>query len=353
MVAVFREVWRVLRDDGTLWLNLGDSYGADNNRNGIGSDDPKWGGDDTKRTAKHHKNLGRTERSTGLKPKDLIGVPWRVAFALQADGWYLRSDIIWSKKAPMPESVTDRPTRSHEYIFLLSKQPRYFFDSDAVRESPSKGSHGGGHANWTGNSGHTNGIGSHTFHQPNPAGRNLRSVWHLGPEPFPGAHFATFVTEIPRRAVKAGTSERGVCPQCGAPWKRVVDGGFTDRSASKSLYPDGSTASRLAQLRQAARQSGGEYTNNKHTTGWRPTCTCDAGDPVPATVLDPFNGAATTGLVCQQLGRHYVGLDLSPEYLRLSRDRLGHTAWDAWTNGKLAAAADLGPLFAAAQEPQP
>ncbi len=133
LVAVFREVRRVLKNDGTLWLNLGDSY----------ANDGKWGGSTGGLHMRelHGSSIGRTKRSTGLKPKDLIGIPWRVAFALQDDGWYLRSDIIWSKPNPMPESVEDRPTKAHEYLFLLSKDERYFYDSAAIAEPATTGDH--------------------------------------------------------------------------------------------------------------------------------------------------------------------------------------------------------------------
>jgi DNA modification methylase len=200
MVGVFREVRRVLRDDGTLWLNMGDSYVA----NGSGQV-PQ---------TKDHKGSGfagpNRDGQTGLKPKDLVGIPWRLAFALQADGWYLRSDIIWAKPNPMPESVTDRPTKSHEYLFLMSKSARYYFDQEAVREAPAPYERPGGTAPWTADSGHTNGVGSDTFHQMSTAGRNIRSVWTVATAPYPGAHFATFPPKLVEPCIKAGCPSGGI-----------------------------------------------------------------------------------------------------------------------------------------------
>lgn len=166
LTEIFREVRRVLTDDGTLWLNLGDSYTSGNRT---------WRDVDKKNPARAMRY--RPPTPAGLKPKDLIGVPWRVAFALQADGWYLRSDIIWYKPNCQPESVKDRPTRAHEYVFLFSKTEKYFYKCDAIKESSN--SHG-------------------TF-------RNRRTVWQINTEPFPGAHFATFPPKLVEVCLLAGT----------------------------------------------------------------------------------------------------------------------------------------------------
>jgi DNA modification methylase len=221
-VGVFREVKRVLRDDGTCWLNIGDSYASD----------AKWGGTTGGKHASglHGEPIGRLKRYTGLKPKDLIGIPWRLAFALQADGWTLRSEIIWAKPNPMPESVTDRPTKSHEQVFLLTKHERYFYDQEAVREESTTEPHarGGIHAALGGpmdRNGHSQYDAAHQSRIWGGSGRNLRSVWSIASAPFSGAHFATFPLELAARCIRAGTSERGVCPACGAPWRRVVERG--------------------------------------------------------------------------------------------------------------------------------
>ena len=269
MVEVFREVKRVLRKDGTLWLNLGDSYaGSWGNYapTGQGGQRPKnterW-----QREAYEGKADWRPPTSNkleGLKPKDLVGIPWRVAFALQADGWWLRSDIIWAKPNPMPESVTDRPTKAHEYIFLLSKSKRYFYDADSIREplSEQRAKQAGKlvdpgndvkkrkkqieHDKKRGSGGH---FDEHKWRM-NPLGRNKRSVWTVATKPFPEVHFATFPPELPEICIKAG------CPKGG-------------------------------------------------------------------TVLDPFAGAGTTLFVAEQLWRNSIGIELNPEYCEIIRRRMG------------------------------
>lgn len=212
MVTVFREVRRVLRDDGTLWLNLGDSYAGSSS---VGQKRPGSGranGIVDDRAQRNRNGLGRIE---GAKPKDLIGIPWRVAFALQADGWTLRQDIIWSKPNPMPESVTDRCTKSHEYIFMLSKSPRYYFDSEAIREpaiyAPSK------HEKTRGRTAYSAASGVNSAPQRDPKGglhstefRNRRSVWNVSTKPFKGAHFATFPPDLIEPCILAGCPAGGV-----------------------------------------------------------------------------------------------------------------------------------------------
>lgn len=257
LVAVFREVRRVLRDDGTLWLNLGDSYAA--NRG--------YQVEQTKGGPKHGPAQGVSGRSQkaddyGLKPKDLIGIPWRVAFALQADGWYLRQDIIWHKPNPMPESVRDRCTKAHEYIFLMSKSPRYYFDAGAVAEESVnveasaaryKSAFGGKKSRApVGDAGidtRTRPVGMREFNGK----RNRRSVWTVTTKPFKGAHFATFPPDLIEPCILAG------CPEGG-------------------------------------------------------------------TVLDPFGGAGTTGLVADRLGRNAVLIELNPEYADMARNRFADDA---------------------------
>jgi len=199
LVAVFREVRRVLRDDGTLWLNLGDSYFASGGHTAAGS----TGFLATMPDQAAQRNRGTTTIPAGYKAKDLCGIPWRVAFALQADGWYLRSDIIWAKPNPMPESVTDRPTKAHEYLFLLAKSERYFYDAIAVQERASQpegepvrtGQHKSAVFNHAGTLGTNNGA----------AHRNRRSVWTVATQPYPEAHFATFPPDLIKPCVLAGS----------------------------------------------------------------------------------------------------------------------------------------------------
>ena len=303
LISAFDAVRRVLADDGVLWLNLGDSY----------ANDGKWGGSTGgKHVSSLHgdSGIGRQKRMTGLKPKDLIGIPWRVAFALQADGWYLRQDIIWAKPNPMPESVRDRCTKAHEYVFLLSKGPRYYFDANAIAEGlapasvarlaqdveaqarsqrvPGKtngamkavGGKGnrktfrGGGAYTQGQSfdnsakvsadrkalrsdiesRHRSSIPGGQSMQAEPNGtRNKRSVWTVATQPFKEAHFATYPPELIEPCILAG------CPKGG-------------------------------------------------------------------TVLDPFGGAGTTGLVADRLGRDAVLIELNPEYAEIARRRLAGDA---------------------------
>lgn len=245
LVHVFREVRRVLKDNGTLWLNLGDSYAQSEIRhgNGQGTRQTEW----NEATAQ----VGR-KPNTGLAPKNLLGIPWRVAFALQADGWWLRSDVIWAKPNPMPESVTDRPTKAHEYVFLLAKSAEYSYDKEAIKEPAVCGNH---KRTVFDNACEVTPPGTPPHkglrHAPGPeAGRNKRSVWTIIPKPYRGAHFATMPPDLARTCVLAGS---------------------------------------------------------------RP------GD----IVLDPFNGSGTTGLVAGELGRRYVGVELNPEYIALTRERLG------------------------------
>ena len=208
LVAVFREVRRVLRDDGTLWLNLGDSYNAH----------PGQRKTTDKAGAKQKTNAGSpgapSRHVYELKPKDLIGIPWRVAFALQADGWYLRQDIIWHKPNPMPESVRDRCTKAHEYIFLLSKSPRYYFDAEAIKEPATNKPPGntratkGGRALAAGDEKHRTAGNLHLIGAVEK--RNRRSVWTVTTKPYKGAHFATFPPDLIEPCILAGAPEGGV-----------------------------------------------------------------------------------------------------------------------------------------------
>jgi DNA modification methylase len=259
LVAVFREVRRVLRDDGCLFLNLGDSYNA--------ARDGGHAGGAKQASLSRHNGIERSGANVkGLKPKDLIGVPWRVAFALQADGWYLRSDIIWAKPNPMPESVRDRPTKAHEYIFLLTKSPRYFWDAEAIREEsvePERvredrvgGKNGHTVRHSPGGIYKQDAVGKRTYTGFNArwderpvVGRNIRSVWTIATAPFAEAHFATFPPALAERCIKAGSA---------------------------------------------------------------------TGD----TVLDPFGGAGTVSLVAERLGRDSIYVDLSPEYAAMAERRI-------------------------------
>jgi DNA modification methylase len=259
IVEVFRSVRRVLRDDGTLWLNLGDSYAADRGGSyqpaetlsgGTGGVMPD--GSITNRGRGDGYQPSRNAAAFGLKHKDLVGIPWRIAFALQADGWYLRSDIIWHKPNPMPESVMDRPTKSHEYVFLLSKSVRYYYDAEAIRESDSgrkSGNTARKVANGEAGQRPADHLGSSVPWESDGTGRNARTVWTINTKPYTEAHFATFPVELPERCIKAGS---------------------------------------------------------------RP------GD----TVLDPFMGSGTTAWVARHHGRQAIGCEINADYLKIAARRL-------------------------------
>jgi site-specific DNA-methyltransferase (cytosine-N4-specific) len=288
LVAVFRELRRVLKPSGTCWLNLGDSYATSPKGNPGALSNGLTNMGRNAATANAH----RSQRSTivgGLKPKDLVGIPWRVAFALQADGWFLRSDIIWAKPNPMPESVTDRPTKAHEYLFLLTKSARYYYDAAAVAEQAQLWSGRAADFSREGNPVADHIIpgqsaaqhrprtnGKHSATDPQAAGRrivenvkaaraqgadhdspfgptrNLRSVWTIATRPYPGAHFAVFPPELPERCIKAGSAELGV-------------------------------------------------------------------------VLDPFAGSGTTGMVANRLSRRAILIDLNGDYLKQQLKRNAQT----------------------------
>jgi hypothetical protein len=291
-----------------------------------------------------------------LKQKDLVGIPWMLAFALRADGWYLRSDVIWSKPNPMPESVTDRPTKAHEYLFLLSKSPRYYYDADAVREPHDDKARPNGADGLPTRHGERDGLtvnakpsqawhsGGQGFYKSevyyNPAGRNLRSVWSIATQPYPGAHFATFPEKLVEPCILAGTSAKGVCPECGAPWVREVELG-------ELLTESGRPAKLVDPIKRdpgpgsAWSSPGGKVEGvvpnafyERKTTGWRSNCDhypadgVDYTDPrignaqtVPATVLDPFAGSGTVGRVAARLSRRAVLIDLNAAYLGQAMER--------------------------------
>ena len=324
MVEVFREVRRVLRKDGTCWVNMGDAY---NSQNGFHRGENYMDGGAPK-------TIIYPDRSgSGLKPKDLIGMPWRVAFALQADGWYLRSDVIWAKPNPMPESVTDRPTKAHEYVFLLTKSATYYYDSEAVKESAAS-DHPSGNgfkrdARLTYQNANGTARGNDQQWTDVGGSRNKRSVWTIATAPFPEAHFATFPPELPEICIKAGTSQHGCCAECGAPWGRETEHFAGDAEAVGRPKRTAGMDSKTSTLSLSGNGSKewAERGGKRVTLGWSPSCSCNA-DVVPATVLDPFAGAGTTLLVSDRLQRNAIGIELNPEYAamaerRLSKDRGG------------------------------
>ena len=338
IVAVSREVWRVLRDDGTYWLNLGDSYsssGKGHSASGFHNGDKQEtnAGSVGVQPIARGKRIERGEGSgrwgmgdtavDGLPAKNLMGQPWRAAFALQDDGWYLRSAIIWHKSNPMPESVSDRPTSAYEMVFLLTKRPHYFYDAEAVREPQSELTFErfkGGQYRSIGQkaeSAQSRQVRSNASFKVGaketvlPNGRNSRNVWSIPTQGRPEAHFATFPDELPRRCILAGTSEHGVCADCGAQWERIREKCSTGNQRKSSHVPNGGTKTSSTQWEP----------QTVATDNWQPTCQCNAAR-IPATVLDCFVGSGTTVAVAQQLGRHGIGLDLNPDYLAIAAKRL-------------------------------
>ena len=424
IVQVFREIWRVLRKDGTVFLNLGDSYAS-------GKGDcfnPGGGasslGKNRKESGAHPLSRGNVSelRKSGLKPKDLCMIPACVALALQADGWWLRKDIIWEKSNPMPESCTDRPTSSHEYIFLLTKSgtpefwthrdltgtrtkpkadyrwvnqitdkevdqappdwkdiiicPRcegtgiamidlscevmgqwmeswikdecpvcdgkkkvqkwkrinlwgghdYFYDNEAVREETTGNAHDRGQGVCPKSAPKASGIKANVdFHSRINrvvSSRNLRSVWTIATQPFPDAHFSTFPEKLVEPCIKAGTSEKGCCPECGAPWVRIIEKTVPEMRDVKSDYP--------GNVSMATKKYKNDKGPESKTIGWKPSCECRKhpdlskygdycfeNDPIPCTVLDPFGGSGRTAIVAKKLGRKCIIIELKGEYCEM------------------------------------
>jgi DNA modification methylase len=302
MVSVFAEVRRVLRDDGTLWLNLGDSYngsggaGGDYGVGGFKEGQPKYPG-----------------RKVGtLKPKDLVGIPWRVAFALQADGWYLRQDIIWHKPNPMPESVTDRCTKSHEYVFLLSKSARYYFDNRAIAE-PAK--YAGDDRGARGDK--RRGTSMNSMSGATGETRNKRDVWEVATKPFSGAHFAVMPEALVEPCIKASISEH-TCSKCGTQYERQVERAeIAERRLRENrigVIPGRDKPSRMQSVNMEVRTAT--------TVGWSAVCECESPGDGTSLVLDPFTGSGTVAVVAMRHGCDFIGTELNADYAEIARKRI-------------------------------
>ena len=334
MVAVFAEVRRTLHPTGTLFLNIGDSYSS-GGRKAFDTKSPN---------IRQNHVAERQSMPSGLKPKDMVGIPWLLAFALRADGWYLRSEIIWAKKSPMPSSVKDRPTTAHESIFLLSKSPRYYWDQvgsaeAAVRGTPGNRTHKGAKKYAAGDRHHRLAVGLTNVTAVET--RNMRSVWSLAAEPYKGAHVACYPSELVRRCLSAGVGERGCCPVCRTPWVRQVQ---RERIATRPGDDSKVTAlARPAGWATRGKHSAAAYNTpethaktignrdpQRHisrvvTLGWLPACGCDAEAPlaaIPCTVLDPFLGSGTTAQVAEHLGHAWLGCELNPDYIAQAEARI-------------------------------
>lgn len=315
LLAVFRGVHRVLRDDGVVWLNLGDSY----------------------------QNGGQ-----------LAGIPWRVALAMQADGWILRSDVPWVKRSAMPESTQNRPCKSLEYVFMFTKRREYYFDMEAVRSSAVRGegpsAFGTRQADAIGKKPSGNQL-QERYDTPRLNGRSFRNsdLWFASikeprglvgsgdelvgldvtTEGLGGGHYAKYPTALIRPLIKASTSEKGACAKCGAPWRRLADKSWRPRCGDGGGNYFG--RAEPPEIDGCGQHSGDRNYQimESRTVGWEPTCECSGGDVVPCLVLDPFIGSGTTAVVCRQLGLRCWGVDLSEEYLR------EHAAWRCRTPPQL------------------
>ena len=354
IVDVFREVRRVLRDDGTCWVNMGDSYVTTppGNRTPPKDADGAFARRSALQTG-HGEDVAAIwspAKASGLPNKSLLGMPWRLAFALQDDGWILRQDIIWAKPNPMPESTKDRCTKAHEYLFLFSKRPRYHYDAEAIREAGTNRPHGNGPSGKHIDAAKTDPKArtkANLYKIEAAETRNKRSVWTVAAEPFSGAHFATYPPKLIEPCILAGAPHR-CCAVCGAPWERQTerevagwDGSrYGERAvaASGGVVTGGTAKSTLG-------SSNGKGVGRHITTGFAPTCACDV-ETVPGVVLDPFGGAGTTGLVAARHGRRAILLELNPAYAEIARDRIA-AEWCEPSARPLVGMGDVGPLFSA------
>ena len=300
LVDVFREVRRVLRPDGTLWLNMADSY-VGGGRGGIGTRSTINGGHASQNESRKALMSGPRldPHPFGLANKQLLGLSWMLAMALQEDGWWLRSCNIWNKTSKLPESVKDRPTMSHEFVFLLAPSARYYYDAFAIREP---------------------------YSDPVDAAagrmRNKRSVWTLPTQPVTESHFACFPTWLVSPCILAGTSARGVCADCGTPFVRQTSMVDPDGVLGRGWHNHSDDA-RFGQRTHVEAGSA----PIEIETGWRLRCECQARIwneeecIKPATVLDPFSGLGTTMIVAEELGRDSIAIEISPRYCEMSIDR--------------------------------
>lgn len=369
MIPIFRQIRRVLRRDGTLWLNMGDCYATGAGKAEIPGGGPRgerWLGDasrhrdEKRRSTRDGTNCGKNTAIAamgpmnqpnrmvipGLKPKDLVGMPWRLALALQADGWWLRQDNIWHKRNVMPESTRDRTTRAHEYLFQLTRAQHYFYDATAIEEPQVehertrrlreqsqgldtvyslRGDDGSFRHTKPGRSGAVKTVAAR--HALAVKGtRNKRSVWSIATQPFKEAHFATFPEKLIEPCIMAGTSEKGCCSHCGAPELRKIQ-----PTPEYAELLQGNIGKNHLKSRDEDRKTGregngiashGNVGRGYQTTGWESGCNCRLGRIEPCVVLDPFMGAGTTALVALKLGRRFIGIELNPAYAEIARKRI-------------------------------
>jgi DNA modification methylase len=326
LLDIFDEVKRVLRDDGVCYINIADSYVGGGNKRG--GDAPLFN--------KQASNRGATGQCTEFqpnlegtiyKPKDLYLVPQRLAIGLQERGWWIRNEIIWHKVNCMPESMHDRCTRSHEQIWMISKSPHYYYDQDAIREPHAEVSlervqkpfrlteQVEGRA--------VNTDGSESMERfCHPAGANRRTVWSLSTNQFKGKHYAGYPLDLPKICIMAATSEKGACVNCGSPYQRITEYESIERyelDPSDPRYRPSRYESKYEDIK-GEDGTGMRYTVVKQL-GWQPSCKCGSDKTRPCIVLDPFNGTGSTGIVALQNGRNYIGIELKPEYIKMTQER--------------------------------
>jgi DNA modification methylase len=363
LAAVFDEVRRVLRPDGSPWLNIGDSMTGSG---GAG----EWAQRSNNRTKEAKACMRRGDNANrevdGLEDKNMVGIPWLLALELRRRGWRIRSEVIWWKNNPMPDAAPDRPSRAHESIFLLSPSAHYYYDREAVKESCTGNTHSRGTTKTTPKSGPAKADGKVRNNDSFLNGtrgqvedRYVRDVWQMRVSKFHGDHYATFPEDLPRKCILLGTSERGCCPACGAPWWRVVR-----RERTLDGQPHYLPAMRnTSRARPSSAQGVGHWRTavQSETLGWSPDCACEGPGPSdkpprrsadeteaqyaerwatwqvrwdalqpqfdrlrtePCTVIDPFFGAGTTGLAAATAGRNAIGIELNPTYAEMARARI-------------------------------
>lgn len=395
LVECFAAVRHVLRPDGVAWVNLGDSYAGTTTRLNKGFN-ARWGNAEGERQQEQGRDAPARGLSGNLKPKDLVGIPWMVAFALRDAGWYLRSAITWAKGASyckgwsgsvMPESCRDRPTSAYEMVFLLGHPDsggRYYYDAEAVRERAQPESierakypinaFGGGDRSGR----FACAAEGDTRNYQTTGTRNLRNVWAIGTAAYADAHFATYPPALVEPCIKAGTSAKGACPACGTPWRRVVD---VQGGAHGQSWHDHSNDAGAGMSTYSGHPGGLNYSHthgepyNRRTVDWEPSCAChhpaaceicdghgrqfindtdahvpcpqwtEPADPVPCLVLDPFGGSGTTAMVARRLGRDYILVDASEEYAAMARQRIA----DDDPAAPVESLPPDAPLFAAAE----
>ncbi len=326
MVRVFQGVHRALRDDGILFINIGDSYGS--GRCGGGAvlsngrtDDRKLSKNDESKQLEARRYLKTRNLRSGLKPKDRNGQPHRVAFALQADGWYWRDEIVWYKPSVLPSSQTDRCTCAHEFVFMFTKKPSYYYDWKAIEEvSDHAPKVSDTFRRTTKEGGLPHGVGKqHRMNRPGDiygGTRRKRSIWTIPSKPLKEKHFAAFPPRLAETCIKAGTSLKGCCRRCGAPWRRLLE-------KTRTVTRPGQDTKVCGQSRDTTGHRDPErHVTTSRTVGWEPSCLCGETHTVSCKVLDPFMGAGTTACAAKRLHRNWLGVEINSDFVSMANRRI-------------------------------